>query len=158
MKKMFGALVFSLVALSGAVAAAHGYNHGDVTITHPWTKESAEGQKNAGIFMEITAKGTEKDALIRAETNAAEKVELHAHIHENGVMKMRAVEKMDIVPGEKLELKPGSYHVMLFNLKKPFVKGEEVPVTLYFEKAGKIEVVAKVEAHDFKGTHEHHAH
>lgn len=158
MKKTFATIVFSIVVLTASVAAAHGYEHGDLTVTHPWTKETAEGQKNAGVFMEITIKGTEKDYLIRAETNTAEKVELHAHVHENGVMKMRAVEKIEIVPGEKLELKPGSYHVMLFNLKKPFVKGEEIPVTLYFEKAGKISVVGRVEAHDFKGMQDHHAH
>ena len=66
---------------------------------------------------------------------------------EQGVAKMRPVEGgLEIKPGETVELKPGSFHVMLMGLKQPLQKGEKVKGTLEFEKAGKVDIEFAVEA------------
>jgi copper(I)-binding protein len=66
---------------------------------------------------------------------------------ENGVMIMRPVEGgLEIKPGESVELKPGSFHVMLMGLKQPLEKGQHIKGTLQFEKAGKVDIEYAVEA------------
>lgn len=66
---------------------------------------------------------------------------------ENGVAKMRPVEGgLEIKPGETVQLKPGSFHVMLMGLKQPLEKGQKIKGTLQFEKAGKVEIEYTVEA------------
>ena len=66
---------------------------------------------------------------------------------EQGVARMRPVEGgLEIKPGETVELKPGSFHVMLMGLKQPLEKGQKVKGTLEFEKAGKVEIEYAVEA------------
>jgi copper(I)-binding protein len=66
---------------------------------------------------------------------------------DQGVAKMRPVEGgLEIKPGETVELKPGSFHVMLTGLKQPLEKGQKVKATLQFEKAGKVDIEYAVEA------------
>jgi copper(I)-binding protein len=68
-------------------------------------------------------------------------------VMEQGVAKMRPVEGgLEIKPGETVELKPGSFHVMLTGLTQPLEKGQKVKATLRFEKAGKVDVEYSVEA------------
>jgi periplasmic copper chaperone A len=72
---------------------------------------------------------------------------VHNMVMEQGVAKMRPVEGgLEIKPGETVELKPGSLHVMLMGLKQPLEKGQKVKGTLEFEKAGKVEIEYAVEA------------
>jgi copper(I)-binding protein len=61
-------------------------------------------------------------------------------------MKMRAVKGIDLKPGATVELRPGGYHVMLEDLKRPLQQGEQFPMLLTFEKAGAVEIKVKVEA------------
>jgi copper(I)-binding protein len=59
----------------------------------------------------------------------------------DGVMTMRPLEKgLTIEPGKTVKLAPGGYHLMMFDLKSPLKQGERLPVTLEFEKAGKVQV------------------
>ena len=80
-----------------------------------------------------------------ASTPVANKAELHTHIKDGDVMKMREVQSIEIGPHSKVMLKPGGLHVMLMGLKEPLVKGSHFPLTLVFEKAGKMTVDVSVE-------------
>ena len=81
------------------------------------------------------------DRLVAAESDAAQKVEIHEMKMDGSVMRMRELEKgLEIPPGGSVMLKPGGYHIMFMELKAPFAKGAKVPVTLVFEKAGKVDV------------------
>ena len=76
--------------------------------------------------------------LLSASSPAAAKVETHVTRDDNGVMKMREVKGYDIPAKGSFELKPGGAHLMFTGLKRPFKEGEQVPVTLKFEKAGEV--------------------
>ncbi|XXQ69136.1 copper chaperone PCu(A)C [Neisseriaceae bacterium B1] len=98
------------------------------------------GQPQSGAFMTITNTNKTDDVLISAsvEKTLAETTELHTHINENGVMKMREVKDgIAIKAGQTQELKPGSYHIMFFGLKKDLTAGETFPVTLTFKSGAK---------------------
>lgn len=126
-------------------AAAHEYKLGDLEIIHPWARASAGEAKNGAVYVEIVNNGATADRLIGAATTAAAHAELHMHVSENGIMKMRPVDGgIDVAPGAHVVLKPGGFHVMLMGLAAPLQEGSSFPITLTFEKAGTIEVSVSV--------------
>ncbi|PWC39243.1 copper chaperone PCu(A)C [Azospirillum sp. TSO35-2] len=132
--------------LLGAGAAwAHAYKAGPIEIDHPWARATAPSAPNGGAFLSLTNTGTTEDRLVAASTPVAEKAELHTHINDNGVMRMRPVDGIAVGPGAPVKLAPGGLHVMLLGLKQPLVKGAHFPLTLRFEKAGSVEVEVAVE-------------
>ena len=84
------------------------------------------------------------DRLVGADSPAAERIEIHTHIHEGGVMMMRRVEAIDIPAGGEAALEPGGGHLMLFGLKPGLKTGGSFPLTLLFEKAGRVTVEMRV--------------
>jgi copper(I)-binding protein len=71
-------------------------------------------------------------------------VELHAHIEEGGMVKMRRVQRIELAAGEEVALKPGGFHVMLIGLKRRLTPGEEVAFTLEFADGSRKELRASV--------------
>ena len=111
------------------------------------TATVAPEMQNGGtsaIFMTIQNTGDTADRLIRASANVAETVELHRSTVEDGVMRMRPVEAIEIPAGGSVELKPGDYHIMLINLTQDLNVGDQFTATLEFEQAGTIEVEVEV--------------
>ena len=94
-------------------------------------------------WLTVRNKG-EADRLLGAESPAAGRIEIHTHIHEGGVMKMRRVEAIDIPAGGEAALGPGGDHLMLFGLKAGLAPGDSVPLTLLFEKAGPVTVEMRI--------------
>jgi len=84
------------------------------------------------------------DRLVGAESPAAERIELHTHHHEDGAMTMRRLEAMEAPAGGALALMPGGDHLMLFGLKPGLAVGDRFPLTLIFEKAGRMTVEVRV--------------
>jgi len=140
----------ALLALSLAFAgsaAAHDYELGSLSIKHPWSRATPKGASVAGGYLTITNNGTTPDRLIGGSVEAAKRFEIHEMSMEGGVMKMRELPKgLEIAPGATVELKPGSYHVMMMNLSKQFMQGDKIKGSLTFEKAGKVDVEFTVEA------------
>lgn len=108
-----------------------------VAVEKAWARASAGKAANGGAYMTILNGGKEGDRLIAAAADVSRKVELHTHINENGVMRMRQVDGIEVPAGKGVMLRPGSYHVMFMGLDKPLKEGDKFPLTLTFEKAGK---------------------
>ena len=129
-----------VTALLSNLATAADYTLGDLAIHKPWARASI-GQAQAGAaYVTVMNKGSLPDRLIAAEGEVANRVELHTHMMEDGVMKMRPVKAIEVAPGEPAVLKPGGLHIMLMGLKAPLVQGQSFPLTLVFEKAGRVEI------------------
>lgn len=107
-------------------------------IEKPWARATAPGATVAGGYMVIRNTGAAVDRLVSASSPAAAKVELHVHINDNGVMKMREVPGYDVPAKGAFELKPGGAHLMFMDIKRPFKEGDKLPVKLKFEKAGEV--------------------
>jgi copper(I)-binding protein len=119
---------------------------GDLVITQAWSRATPNGAKIGGGFLTIENKGSAADRLIGGSGDIAGKVEVHEMAVDNGVMKMRPLEKgLAIEPGKTVKLAPGGYHLMMFDLKGPLKQGDKVPVTLEFEKAGKVTISLDVQ-------------
>jgi hypothetical protein len=144
-KDFLAAVALTLAALSPALA--HDYQAGSILFEHPWTRATPPGAKVAGGFMKLQNTGKEPDRLIGGSAAVAGKFEVHEMAMVNNVMKMRELENgIEIKPGQNVELKPGSFHVMFMDLKQQIKEGDRVKGTLVFEKAGTVEVEFKVEA------------
>ena len=141
MKAVHVMLTSVLLALSATTAFA-----GDIEIKAPWVRGTVAGQTATGAFMEITSKSGA--SLVGAASPVAGVTEVHEMKMDGGVMKMRAVARLDLPAGKPVVLGPGGYHVMLMNLKQMIKTGDSVPLTLQFEgkdrKVEMIEVVAEV--------------
>jgi len=134
------------LTLFAAPARAQEVKAGDLVITQAWSRATPGGAKIAGGFLTIENKGTAPDKLVSVSADIAGKAEVHEMAMDNGVMKMRPLDKgLVIEPGKTVKLAPGGYHLMLQDLKGPFKEGEKVPVTLEFEKAGKVAVSLDVQ-------------
>ena len=130
------------VVLLGAAAAAQG----QVEARAAWVRATVLGQTTAGAYMQLTI--GERANLVGVESPAAAGAEVHETRMEGKVMRMRAVPRLELIPGKTVELKPGGYHIMLLELKRPLKKGEVVPIRLKLEMKDKsvrtLEVKAEV--------------
>ncbi|MEY3475457.1 MAG: hypothetical protein RL087_1915 [Pseudomonadota bacterium] len=122
-----------------ALAAASSASRAQVTVKDPWVRGTVAQQKATGAFLQITSAAGGK--LVAASSPVAGVVEIHEMAMDGNVMKMRAVAALDLPAGKPVALKPGGYHVMLMDLKKPLAAGDEVPITLVVESGGKRETV-----------------
>jgi copper(I)-binding protein len=130
-----------LLALSAPVLAA---DTAMIKVQEPWARESPPTVTTGAAYMTLVNTGQAADRLVGASGEVSATVELHTHLMEGGMMKMRPVEAIEIKPGEPAVLKPGGLHLMLIGLKKPLVAGQTFPLRLRFEKAGEIPVAVKV--------------
>lgn len=133
-------LIAPLLALATTLALAA--DPAALRVDAPYLRVPPPGAAATGAFMRIDNGGSSERQLVRAESPAAETVELHTHLNENGMMKMRAVPAIPIPAGGHTELKPGSYHVMLIGMKRPLQAGDIVPITLRFDDGTQIRVDA----------------
>jgi copper(I)-binding protein len=143
----------ALMAALASSAFAHEFELGKLKIGHPWARATVAA--NGGAFLSVENTGTTPDKLLRASTDVAGTVELHTHIKEGDIMRMRQVQAIDIPVNQKVTLAPGGFHIMLMGLKKKLVEGERFPLTLEFEKAGKITVEIAIDKPGASGTEQH---
>jgi periplasmic copper chaperone A len=112
-------------------------------VSDAWARPTVEGQRGGGGFLRITG-GPQADRLLGASSAVAKTVELHQMSHEGGVMRMRAVDAIEVPAGGTVELKPGGLHLMFIDLRAPLAIGSEFAIELRFEKAGLVKVPVKV--------------
>ncbi|MFN3745266.1 MAG: DUF1775 domain-containing protein [Hyphomicrobiaceae bacterium] len=117
------------------------YKLGDIVIEAPWTR-ATPGKSTVGAgFMKITNNGKEADRLIGGSAEVAKDFEVHEMAMSGDVMKMRRLPKgLEIKPGESVELRPSSYHIMFMGLHRPLKQDETIKGTLVFERAGTVAV------------------
>jgi copper(I)-binding protein len=154
------------LALPLSLALATGIAHGQAAVDGAFARATAGKQANGAAYLQLSAKSD--DALLSASAPVAAKTEIHTMSMEGDVMKMRALDKLEIKGGEKIAMQPGAgAHIMLMGLKQPLKAGETFPLTLNFRKAGKVTVEVTVKelamqgkggnAHDHD-SHDHHHH
>lgn len=118
----------------------------DLTIADAYVRMVPPGTPNTAAFMTIVNNGTSDRKLIKAESPLARRGELHTHLNDQGMMRMRQVAEIEIKAATQTELKPGGYHVMLMDLKEQVKEGATVPVTLVIEGKDKKRSTVEVKA------------
>lgn len=130
--------------LAGTQTAAHEFHRlGDIVIEQPWSR--ATPVKVGGAYMTLRNNGNAPDTLIRIASPVAERAEIHETKIEGGMAMMRPVGGLELKRRSSVQLKPGGLHVMLIGLRRPLKEGERIALALTFERAGTIEIEARVE-------------
>lgn len=137
--------ILFFAALCVAPTRAQEVKAGDLVITQAWSRATPGGAKIGGGYLTIENKGSAPDRLIDGSSDIAGKIEVHEMSMNGGVMTMRPLDNgLTIEPGKTVKLAPGGLHLMLFDLKGPLKQGDKVPITLEFEKAGKVALTLDV--------------
>lgn len=116
----------------------------NLQFSNAWIRATPPNAEVAGGFLTIMNSGNQ-DRLLSATSNAAKTVEIHEMKTVDGVMQMRKITGGLAIPaGKSVTLKPGGYHLMLISPKQTFIEGQNIAISLVFEKAGKHDLVFKV--------------
>ena len=115
-----------------------------VTIDDPYVRAIPPGQTISAAFLTLINQSNKTIDLVKATSDRAKNVELHEHLHEDGMMKMRQVAKISVAANGKTELKPGGYHIMLIGLVKPIKPKDIITINLEFSDGSKQEIKADV--------------
>ena len=143
-RAVLGALLGGL----GVAAQAHDFKLGALRIDHPYAVPTPPGARTGAAYLRtLRNTGDQADRLIGASTPAAGTVEIHRSVVDAGhVMRMRAIDGIDLPPRSELKLRHGGeYHLMLIDLKASLKNGDRFPMTLRFQKAGEREVMVWVQ-------------
>ena len=132
--------LFAVIAVTALPALAQS----GIEVSNAWARSTVAAQKTGGIYLDIRSASPAK--LVGVASPVAARVELHNMKMEGSVMKMSAVESIDLAAGQTVKLAPGGYHVMLIDLKQPLKAGDSVPVTLTVERADKTRTTVETKA------------
>jgi copper(I)-binding protein len=130
-----------------------------IEVSDAWARATVAGQSASGAFMKIRA--SEAARLVSASTPVAGVTEVHEMKMEQNIMKMAAISALDLPAGKWVELRPGGYHVMLMDLKKPLTDASTVTLNLVFENAKgvrstqQLQVPVRAMGMNASKTHEH---
>ena len=111
-----------------------------ITAEKAWARATTSAAATGVVYLSLADTGPAADRLVGVATPVAAHADMHIMVMEGNVMQMRPVDAVDVKPGERIQFKPSGLHIMLTDLKQPLTRGERFPVTLDFEKAGKVDV------------------
>lgn len=130
-----------LLALTALCAAA---GSGGLEIAEPWLNEPPPGRPVAAVYMTLHNHSALPLVIVGARTDAAASAALHGHREDAGMMRMYAVERLEILPGEAVALRPGGYHLMLGEVRGVWAAGASLPFCLQLEGHGEVCAAARV--------------
>jgi periplasmic copper chaperone A len=132
------------LVLPALLATLPAFAEDALEVQAPWARATAGRAPNGAAYLTIVNPGAVPDRLLAASAPVARMVELHTHLMDGGVMRMRPVSAVEVNPGEPAVLRPGGMHVMLMGLIEPLREGTTFPLTLRFERAGEMTVAVRV--------------
>ncbi|MEI6415718.1 MAG: copper chaperone PCu(A)C [Pseudomonadota bacterium] len=126
-----------------------------IAVSDAYARAAPPGAHSA-IFMTLDNRTAKPHALVKAESPAAQAVELHVHVLEDGMMEMRPVPRLELPANQRLTLEPGGAHVMLIGLTGSLSPGQQIPLTLEFEDGSRQALVVPVKAIATPDAADHH--
>lgn len=116
----------------------------NIIVENPYVREVPPGVPTSASFLTLTNNSNNIISLVKASSDVAKNVELHEHVHNNGMMEMRQVQAISVPANGKTVLKPGGYHIMLIGLTRKIKSGDTVDINLEFDDGSKQAIKADV--------------
>lgn len=138
MKKLLGILFFAALSSSVVWADDAPITSSDLEIKDAYVQPLIPGQKNTAAYMTIINNTKQTYVLNGVESPVAQSTELHTVLMQEGMMKMRSVDAITILPGQQIVLQPGDFHIMLMNVNTELTKDTLVPICLEFKDSANI--------------------
>lgn len=118
---------------------------GGIEVVDAWARPMAPVVEVGAIYVTVDNESSVADALTGASSTRCGAVQLHDTVLEESVMRMVELDTVDLEPGERLQMEPTGLHVMCLGVEEPFADGEELEVTLHFDRAGDVVSTVVVE-------------
>ena len=139
-------LLLLVLTVLTSVTSAEDFQAGSIHIRDPFSSALPPISKNGAVYLTLTNHGHLSDQLVGAATPIAEYAEIHTHRMEDGMVKMRKVDEVELPPHEEIVFAPGGNHIMLIGLSQVLKEGEHFPLMLHLEEAGHVMVKVIVES------------
>lgn len=146
--KIFAGLMLGFVA-SGALA------DGGIEAKDAWVQAAPPGVKVLAAYLEIKNNGKQQQILTGISSTAFGKIEIHRSVIHGNMAHMEHLKELVISPDASTVLQPGGTHLMLMDAKKALKIGDQIPMTLTFDKGAKITVNALVRSGKMDGMEDH---
>ncbi len=104
----------------------------ELVVTDAQIRVPMPGRTVTAGYFTLTNHNHDTVSLVAAESPAFKRVELHQHVHKDGVMRMEQITQIDVASHASVQLKPGGLHLMLFEPQHELKVGESVSLTLHF--------------------------
>ncbi len=132
-----------------------------IEIDRAYVRATIPGTTVSSAYMNIVNNSDEPMILVGASGEVSDRIEIHQHLMEDGMMKMRQVDSLVVSANNQVILQPSGYHLMIFNLVKPLTEGNEINVTLRFSNGKNVDVSLPVQSikrkkQKEKAHHHHH--
>lgn len=159
-----GFFSFFLLITSSALADGHKHSeHAEHTghalkVENAWARATIGNSKNSAAYLKLENEGKKEITIVSAKSDVSARTELHTHINDNGVMKMRRLETGLKVPADgETVLQPGGKHIMLMGLKKPLAQGDHFKIELMTASGKRLDVKVIVQKKAPAGGAHHHS-
>lgn len=143
---MLGAALLSAAFIQPALAAG-------IEVSDAWARARVTGAQAGAVYVTITNHGSTPALLVGASSPSAASSELHTHLMDGDVTKMRHVESIPLPAGEAVTFAPGGLHIMMIGLKETLTEGKVFPLTLTFKHAPPVTVEVTVGGMAAMGSH-----
>ena len=150
-------IVVAAVAVWCSAAVAAG-SADDIVVVDPYVRQAPPGAMATAAFMVLHNHANKDAKVIKADNSASKVTELHTHLNDNGIMKMRPVAAIEVKAHGETPLEPGGLHIMMIDLKGPLKEGDKVAITLNFEDGSSKKFEAPVKAPTAAAPMDHSAH
>lgn len=140
--------LFALSLLTALIMApatqAHEASAQGLHIAHPFATPTPPGAPNGAAYLTISAEG-DSISLVGAASPVSEAVEIHSMSMDDGTMRMRRLDRLEVPAGETVKLRPGGgAHFMLIGLREALKIGDTFPMTLEFANHDSVEIEVRV--------------
>ena len=144
---VFKLLYFTGLLLISSFSYSHSFTLGEISISHPWARETALPGLNGAVYVTINNSGASADRLVSVTTPLSKRAEIHENKMADGMMEMNHLSEGLVIPPQgTVKLEPAGFHIMLIKLEKRLEAKTHIPVTLVFEKAGNITINVAVQS------------
>lgn len=115
-------------------SCARGGSAPEIAVQDGWARATAPGQTSSAAYFTLANTGG-ADRLLSVSSPVGD-ASLHSTSMDNGIMRMRPLDALDVPANSSVRLQPGGTHVMLMRLKSPMAPGSNIRVDLRFERSG----------------------
>jgi len=151
------AMSFTLLNMSKSVFA---HEIGNIVIDAPHIRATIPGTNVTSAYMSIKNKSNKTVVLTGASSSVSDRIEIHQHVMNKGMMSMRQVKQLVIKEQDQVTLQPMGYHLMIFNVKKLLLPEDKITLTLHFAHQNDVVVSIPVQSikqeKQAKKQHHHH--
>ncbi len=129
---MFNNRHITLVTLLLSIVLSAGVRGEDgLRIDGAWIREAPPGSTVLAGYLNLTNKGVTQVTVTGVSSPDFESGEIHLSRIEAGMAQMIPVAELQVPPGGKIKLQPGSYHLMLFRPVRELHQGDVVTLRLH---------------------------